>query len=106
MKKRWIRKAPIAIAIAALAITIFSTVTMLLWNSVVVGIFHLAAITFWQAAGLLVLSKILFGGFRGRGGFGGWRMRKQMWHKWQQMSPEQQEEFKSKMGHCGPWRRD
>ncbi len=43
-----------------------SLVVMLLWNALLPAIFGLKAISFLQAAGLLVLSKILFGGFRHR----------------------------------------
>ncbi len=43
-----------------------SIVVMLLWNALLPAIFGVKAITFLQAAGLLILSKILFGGFRHR----------------------------------------
>lgn len=45
---------------------------MLLWNSVLPGLFSgTPQIDFYHAVGLLVLCRILFGGFRGRGGWGG-----------------------------------
>lgn len=47
----------------------FIYVTMLLWNWLVPDLFNGPAITYWQAAGLLVLSKILFSGI-GCGGSG------------------------------------
>ena len=37
-------------------------VTMLLWNWLVPMIFGLGTITFWQALGLIVLVKLIFGG--------------------------------------------
>lgn len=37
-------------------------VTMLLWNWLVPVIFGLGTITFWQALGLIVLVKLIFGG--------------------------------------------
>jgi hypothetical protein len=43
---------------------------MHLWNWIMPLVFGLTIISFWQAAGLLLISKILFGGFsmgRGRG---------------------------------------
>lgn len=52
--------APIAI------LFIVSGVVMGLWNVLIPAIFHIGTITFWQAMGLLVLSKILFGGFNGK----------------------------------------
>ena len=40
---------------------------MWLWNAIMPDIFGLITITYWQAVGLLILFKILFGGF-GSGG--------------------------------------
>lgn len=42
-------------------------VVMLLWNELIPAIIGWSAISYWQAAGLIVLSRLLFGGF---GGFG------------------------------------
>jgi Ca2+/H+ antiporter, TMEM165/GDT1 family len=62
-KHFWIKRAIfIPIAIAA-GIFIFGSVVMLLWNSILPVVFGIHTITFWQALGILVLSKILFGGF-------------------------------------------
>ena len=44
----------------ALAV-VFGGGLMLLWNYVVPGVFHLPAITFWQAVALLVLARLLTG---------------------------------------------
>jgi len=46
---------------------LFTAVTMWLWNWLMPAIFRLPAIGFWQAAGVLILSQILFKGgcFRG-----------------------------------------
>ena len=56
-----------AIAIAALAL-LFGYVVMLLWNWLIPAIFGLGVITFWQAVGIVILAKLLFGGFGGGGG--------------------------------------
>ena len=71
------------IAIAAL----LSFVVMELWNHLLPEVVGARTITFWQALGLLILSKILFGGFR-RGGppAGGWNRR--MAERWEKMTPE------------------
>lgn len=51
-----------------------SAITMWLWNWLMPAIFKLPAIGFWQAAGLIILSHILFkGGFGGRMGRSHWR---------------------------------
>ena len=54
----------IAIIIVLLAIA-FGFVIMYLWNWLMPAIFGLTTITFWQAIGLGLLSKLLFGGFSG-----------------------------------------
>ncbi|HZK97367.1 MAG TPA: hypothetical protein VFC67_24405 [Prolixibacteraceae bacterium] len=51
------------------AIGLFVFITMLLWNWLVPLLFHGPVVTYWQAAGLIVLSKIIFSGF-GHGGGG------------------------------------
>jgi hypothetical protein len=77
----------------ALAVAAVSFIVMSLWNALIPGIFALHAISFWQALGLLVLSKLLFGGFRGFPG-GGPRWRRRMTERWDQMTPEQREKLK------------
>jgi hypothetical protein len=52
------------IGITALVI-LFGFVLMWLWNALMPDIFGLPEITYWQAMGLCLLSKILFGGFGG-----------------------------------------
>lgn len=104
-KKFWILK---AIKIAVL-VTIFINVigfgTMYLWNWLMPLLFKLPTITFVQALGLLLLSKLFFSGFRGRGRrFGGDRNRWQqrMQEKFTNMSPEEKEKFRTRMqGKCG-----
>lgn len=96
MKRRWIRRGLKFVAFAALAVTVFSFVVMGLWNWLVPSVFGGHAITFWQALGLLVLSKILFGGLRGRPRTSmHWRQR--MVNRWEQMTPEERERFRQGM---------
>ncbi|HXW15524.1 MAG TPA: hypothetical protein VEN79_13530 [Terriglobia bacterium] len=101
MKRHRILRGLKILLIVALAATVFTFVVMELWNWLMPVIFSLHAINFWQALGLLVLSKILFGGFRGRPGFGGhWRQR--LMERWEQMTPEEREKFRTGMrGGCG-----
>jgi hypothetical protein len=88
---------------AALAVAVFSFVVMRLWNWLMPALFGWHLINFWQALGLLVLSKILFGGFRGRPGlYMHWRHR--IMERWEQMTPEEREKFREGMrGRCGPF---
>jgi len=67
-------KGKFAFVFVAIIIGVFLLVALLqyLWNTLMCDIFSLKAITYWQAFGLFVLSRILFGrgfGKPGRGGF-------------------------------------
>ena len=82
-------------------LTVISFVVMTLWNNLLPGILHVGVITFWQAMGIFVLCKILFGFGKGGGpGRGNW-MRHRMEEKFENMTPEQREKFKARMENCG-----
>ena len=88
----------------ALFVTLFSFFVMQLWNWLTPPLFGWHTITFWQAVGLLVLSKILFGGFRGGRGGPPWGWRRRMMERWDQMTPEEREKFRESFrGRCGPF---
>jgi hypothetical protein len=58
-------------------LALFAAITMWLWNWLMPVIFKLPAITFWQAAGLLILSHLLFkGSHLGKSGRSHWKSRK------------------------------
>lgn len=61
MKRRMRKLGHILIFLAVVAAAI--AVIMLLWNALIPSIIGWSAINFWQAAGLLALCKLLFGGF-------------------------------------------
>src|SRR6201996_5139590 len=85
---------------AAVAATVLGFLVKTLWNSLMPPIFGWHLITFWQGLGLLVLSKILFGGFHRHGGRGGNRWRQPMEERWEQMTPEEREKVRKGM-RCG-----
>ncbi len=103
MKMHWIVKGLKFALFAVLCVTVFGFVVMHLWNWLMPALFGWHLISFWQAVGLLVLSKILFSGFRGGPGrHMYWRHR--MAERWEAMSPEEREKFRQGMrGHCGPF---
>jgi len=104
----WIRKIAMGIVFGALAILLFGFIVMNLWNAILPAVIHVSAITFWQALGILLLSKILFGGFHGgwRGGGRRGQWKERMQNKWQEMTPEQRAEFKQEWrNRCATWRR-
>jgi hypothetical protein len=105
MKRFWIIRVVLFGTVAFLA---FTFLTMYLWNWLVPLLFHGPVIEFWQAFGLLILGRLLFGGFGG-GRCGGKWGHHHHWRKhWQQkmanMTPEEREELRKKWKQrCGPW---
>ncbi len=93
--------------LVAVVLSLVSFVVMQLWNNLLPAILHVGIITFWQAMGIFILCKILFGfGKGGRGwgnGGGGPWMRPRMEEKFKNMTPEEKERFKQKMAErmCG-----
>ncbi len=90
------------LAWAVIGLGVGGYVVMLLWNWLIPVIFGWKAIGFVQAIGLLLLSRILFGGFHGRCGHG----HRYMAARLEAMTPEEREKFqagmKSKWWCCKP----
>jgi hypothetical protein len=99
MKKKWIfLLAPPALVIF---IAIFGEVVMHLWNWLLPPLFGWRQINFWQALGLLVLCRILFGGFGGHGHDRS-KSRRPSSERWERMTPEEREKFRQRVGsRCG-----
>jgi len=101
MKRFRIVKVLGILLIICVVFSVLSFVVMQLWNNVLAVVLHIGLVTFWQAAGILLLSKILFG-FGGKGR--GWgrhhhnpeahEWRKKMIGKWKDMTPEERQKFK------------
>jgi len=99
---RWVVKGAAFVALAVVSIAVLSFVVMSLWNWLIPTLFRGAQLAYWQAVGLLLLSRILFGGLRGRGGWHGhWRER--MWReRWASLTPEERERLREKLQErCG-----
>jgi hypothetical protein len=108
MKRNWkLRRLRFAIFGLA-AVAVFGWIVTGLWNWLMPEIFGVQTIGFWQALGLLLLGRILFGGFRGWPGhrMGGRRMMMRRWaERWEKMTPEEREKFRAGMQHrCGQFR--
>jgi hypothetical protein len=98
--KRLIWIVPAAILGILLFVFIGGEIVLHLWNWLLPALFGWPQITFWQALGLLVLCRVLFGGFHGHGGGRtGWRrrMRERMEERWEHMTPEERERFRQGM---------
>ena len=96
MRRKWILF--VAPPMFLLFIAIGGQVVRQLWNWLLPPLFGLSQITFWQALGILLLSRILFGGF-GLHGSGRSNFRRRMAERWERMTPEERERFRQ--GMCG-----
>ncbi len=110
--KHWFIGGLVTVLLSVLFFFTLGTLVMTLWNWLIPNIFHAESINFWQALGLLVLSKILFSsfnfGFLGNhhrceqcGGSGLFQqktsLKAQMKAKLSVMSPEEREKFQNDM---------
>jgi hypothetical protein len=84
-------------------VAVLSLVVMSLWNALIPSLFRGPTLQYWQAVGLLILSRILCGGFRGRPGWHGpGRWRSHWASHWESMTPEERERLRAKFKHrCG-----
>ncbi len=87
----------VPLALAGLAL--FVWVTMLLWNELLPVIFNFPTINFWQALGLLLLGRILFGNMHShcKRTWPGPHMDYELRRKLKKMTPEERKEFFRKM---------
>lgn len=96
MKKYFLLGALRFIAFGFLFLLLAGWLTMWLWNTILPPVLHVGTLTFWQAIGLLILSRLLFGNFKGKHrqhrhqGGKAYYMRE----KWAKMTPEEREQFK------------
>jgi hypothetical protein len=88
----------VMVLLSAAVLGLLGVAVMLLWNALMPPLFHGPLLTFWQATGLLLLSRILFGSLRAHGG---WHRRR--WReRWEQLSPEQRARLRERFGgRCG-----
>ena len=100
MRRKFFMFAPLALLAVVLFIAIGGEIVQALWNWLLPPLFGWHEVTFWQALGLLVLCRILFGGF------GGGAHRRSEWRhrireRMEQMTPEEREAMRWKWGTRG-----
>ncbi|WP_231458713.1 hypothetical protein [Pedobacter sp. Leaf132] len=92
--------------VIALIAAALGFIVMYLWNWILPEVTHAGRLNFWQALGLLVLCRLLFGNFN-KGGGGGNRFREKamgMRSKWQSMNEEERAKFKEEYKRrCSGW---
>lgn len=92
----WIAKGVKILMLVTVVLGVVSFVVMSLWNWLVPTLFSGPVLGYWQALGLLVLARLLFGGLRphGRGRWG------HSWHhargRWEHMTPEEREHLRKR----------
>jgi len=77
---------------------LFGYFVMLLWNWLMPPLLHAGTINYWQAFGIVILAKILFGGVGGGHhdrGARDWRKKARRWDRW--------ESGPGHLGWKGPW---
>ena len=72
---RWSLRGVAVLAAVMAVVLLLALAVMLLWNSLVPELFRGPPLQYWQALGLLLLSRILFGGLRRGSWHGQWRQR-------------------------------
>lgn len=104
MRRRFLLFAPLAVLGFLAFIALGGYLVQVLWNWLLPDLFGWRPVTFWQALGLLMLSRILFGGIGGRRG-GGWkhggraraRFRERMAARWHDLPDEKRERIRREM---------
>jgi hypothetical protein len=82
---------PLAVIGMALFTFILGQVVKALWNGLLPPLFGFPSVTFWQAVGLLVLSRILFGGPFMQGNRSRWGRHRD------DLAPDERERFRQRM---------
>lgn len=95
---RWVWKGLAFAGFIVIGLAVLSWIVMLLWNALLPSLFGAPPLRYLQAAGLLVLSRILLGGLRRH--HGPWRRR--VWReRWESLTPEERERLREKYArHC------
>jgi hypothetical protein len=99
MENGWVKRNKWIFVVGPLALVAFiwlgGEVVMHLWNWLLPALFGVRTINLWQALGLLVLSRILFGGWGGGNGHS--KSQRPSDEKWKKMTPEEREKFRDDM---------
>lgn len=100
MRPKWqkvIFFVPLVILGIVLFIFIGGQMVMHLWNCLLPPLFGWRTITFWQALGLLALSRILFGGMSGGHRYRPSGFRNRIKDRCGNLTPEEREQFRQRL---------
>ena len=99
MREKWVKLmllAPLVLLGLVLFIALGGVIVHQLWNWLLPALFGWPQISFWQALGLLVLCRILFGGF-GPHGSARSNVRRRISDRWERLTPEERDRFRQGM---------
>ncbi|KXK54023.1 MAG: hypothetical protein UZ05_CHB002000961 [Chlorobi bacterium OLB5] len=101
MKHKRYFRVPLFLLKMTLILAITGAVFMLLWNALIPELFSGPVLNYWQAAGLLLIAKILFGtmgkGYRlHRHNYPDEIWKQKLREKYEAMTPEEKEKFRSR----------
>ena len=94
--RKWWFMVPVGVALMAVFVFLGGTIVQMLWNWLMPSLVGLPQVSFWQALGLLGLCRVLFGGSGMMGGHRS-RYRDRLRERWEFMTPEERERFRSAM---------
>ena len=101
MKRMWLLRGLKFALFVAVVVALAAAVVMALWNALLPALFGWPALGFWQALGLLALSRLLLGGWRGHAG-GPMHWRGRMHERWNRMNEDERAQFREGMqARCG-----
>ena len=85
------------ILLGIIFITALGFIVMTLWNCLIPELFHGPVVTFWQALGLLLLGKLLFG-WHGHQHGAAWKAnwKEKMRRRMESMTPEERERLRER----------
>jgi len=88
----------VMLVLIVVVVLLVGYLVMLLWNTILTDVLAVNSLNYWQALGILLLSRILFGrwgapNYKGKKGFS----KRHRWkEKWMNMSEEERMQFKAK----------
>jgi len=95
-KQKWALKGVFFLLIGGVILAVAGGGVMLLWNAILPRVIGVQPLGYWDALGLLVLCRILFGSFH-KGGPAGPKHRRKHWReKWNNMSEEERALLKAR----------
>ena len=96
----------IAILVIPIIVLIICWLVMILWNAILPDVLPVKAITYRQAIGIFILSRILFGSLRFHPSWHRPKFVNHLRERWKSMTPEEKENFRedwrNRFNRCGP----